>query len=120
MQRIPLLPHVQSRQCPPGAADRIERAPLAALEKPRFTKRLLDQLLGFLERLFRQVLKGKTAERQRDAGLHAVTANVGQLERATTEVTHDSIRPMEARDDSERGQLRLALAGDHLNPGATD
>ena len=52
--------------------------------------------------------------------LHAVAVNVGQLERAAAEVADDPVRPMEAGDHAERGQLRLALAGDHLDLGAAD
>ena len=51
VQRIAGLPHVQPGERAPGAADGVEGAALAALEQARAAKRLLDDLLGLLERL---------------------------------------------------------------------
>src|SRR5262245_50022236 len=120
MQRITLLPHVESRERPPCAADRVERASFSALEQLRLAQGLLHQLVGLLERFLRQVLQGQATERQRDAWLHPMASNVSQLERAAAEVPHEPVRLMETGDHAKRGEFRLALAGDHLDPGAAD
>ena len=52
--------------------------------------------------------------------LDAMAVNVGQLERAAAEIADDAVRAVEARDHAERGEFRLALAGDHLDLGAAD
>ena len=120
MQRIAGLPHVQARQRAPGAADRIKRAAGAGLEQVRAAERLLDDLLGLLERFRGDVLQREPAERQRDAGPDAMAADIGELERSAAEITHDAVRPMKAGHDPERAQLGLALAGDQLDLGAAD
>src|SRR5215813_15381617 len=49
-----------------------------------------------------------------------MATNVGQLARATAQVSHEPVRPMEPGDNAERGEFRLALARDHLDLGAAD
>src|SRR4029079_8372911 len=68
----------------------------------------------------RKVLKRKSAQRKRQAGLHVMAAHFGELERAATQVADDSIRPVKAGNHPEGGKLRLALAGKNGNFGAAD
>ena len=53
-------------------------------------------------------------------GLHARAVDIDQFERAAAEVADDAVGPVEAGDDAERGQLGLALAGEHVDLGAAD
>ena len=120
VQRIAGLRHVQLRQRAPGAADRVEGAALAALQQLDVVERVLDDLLGLLDRAAGAVLQGEAAERQRDAGLDAAAVDVDQFERAAAEIADDAVRPVEAGDHAERRQFGLALAGDHVDLGAAD
>ena len=83
-------------------------------------ERLLDDLLGLLDRLRRDVLQREPAERKRHAGPDALPVHLGEFERAAAEVADDAVRPVEAGDHAERGQLRLALAGEHVDLDAAD
>ena len=120
VERIAGLPHVQPGERAPGAADGVERAPAAVLQQLRAAERLLDDLLGLLERFLGNILQRQAAERQRDAGLDAMVVDIGELERAAAEIAHDAVRPMKAGHDPERAQLGLALAGDQRDLGAAD
>ena len=53
-------------------------------------------------------------------GLMRRAVHVDQFERAAAEIADDAVRPVEAGDHAERGQLGLALAGQHLDLGAAD
>ena len=66
------------------------------------------------------VLQREAAERQRHAGPDPVPVDVGQLERAAAEIADDAVGLVEAGDDAERGQFRLALAGEDVDLGAAD
>ena len=46
---------------------------------------------------------------------HAPAVDVDKLERAAAEVADHAVRPVHAGDDAERGQFRLALAGEHVD-----
>ena len=46
---------------------------------------------------------------------HARAVDVDQLERAAAEVADDAVGLVHAGDDAERGQFRLALAGEHVD-----
>jgi hypothetical protein len=106
---------VQPRDRAPGAADRVEIAAPAALQDRGMTKFLADDLLCVGDGFLRQVLQREAAERQRDAGFQPVPAHVGQFQRAAAEVADDAVGFMESGNDSERGQFRLALAGQHAD-----
>ena len=120
MQRVPGLRHVQSRKRTPGAADRVEGSALATPQERHFGKRVLDQLLGLLDRTRRTVLQREAAERQRGPGFQAMTMHVDQFERTTAEVADDAVGAVEARYHTKRGQFRLARTGDHVDLGAAD
>ena len=92
VERIAGLPHVQPRERAPGAADGVEGAPAAVLQQLGAAERLLDDLLGLLERFLGNVLQRQAAERQRDAGLDAVVVDIGELERAAAEIADDAVR----------------------------
>jgi hypothetical protein len=115
MQRVAGLPHVQSRQRPPGAADGVETAVLAALEHRQAGERPLDVFLGLLQRFCRDVCQGKTAERSGQAVPHAPAVDVDKLERAAAEVADYAVGQMQAGDDAERSQLRLARPGQYVD-----
>ena len=83
-------------------------------------ERILDDLLGLLDRAAGAVLQGEAAERQRGAGLDAGAVDIDQFERAAAEIADDAVGTMETGDDAERGQLGLALAGDDVDLGAAD
>ena len=101
-------------------ADCVERAPLAALEQRHAVQRLAHDLLGFFHRALGEVLQRKTAERKRHAAADALSAHIDEFERAATEIAHDTVRLMQSRDDTERGILRLLLAGEHRDVLAAD
>ena len=86
----------------------------------RVGERLCDDLLGLLERLRGDVLQRQAAERQRDAVLTRVAVDLDQLERAAAEIADDAVRLVEAGHHAERGQFRLALAGEDVDLGAAD
>ena len=46
--------------------------------------------------------------------------DVGEFERAAAEIADDAVGLVEAGDDAERGEFRLALAGEHVDLGAAD
>ena len=120
VQRIAHLRHVQLGERPPGAADRVEGAALAASQQLEVVERILDDLLGLLDRAAGAVLQRKAAERQRGAGLDAGAVDIDQFERAAAEVADDAVGTMKAGNHAERGQLGLALAGNHVDLGAAD
>ena len=51
---------------------------------------------------------------------HAGAMHVDQFERTAAEVADDAVRSVNAGDDAERGQVRLARARQHLDRGAAD
>ena len=120
VQRIAVLPHVQPGERAPGAADGVEAAPLALVQQIRLLKRLLDDLLRLLDRLRRDVLQRKPAERERHAALGAMAVDFGEFERAAAEIAHDAARLVEAGHDAERRKLGLPLAGQHVDLDAAD
>ena len=120
VERIAGLPHVQPRQRAPGAADGIECAALALAENVEALEGIGDQLLGLLDRLAGQVLQGQAAERQRQTVPHAGTVHVDQFERAAAKIADNAVRLVDTGDDAERGEMRLALARQDFDFGATD
>ena len=68
MERIAGLRHVKLGERPPGAADGVEGAALAASQELDVIERVLDDLLGLLNRVAGAVLQGEAAERQRVPG----------------------------------------------------
>src|SRR5271166_575566 len=104
VQRVTGLPHMQPCQRPPGTADGVKGAALSVLQHASVLERGLDDLFRFLDRLRRNVLQRETAERQRHAGLDAVTMNIGELKRAAAEIADDPIRLVKTGYDAERRQ----------------
>src|SRR5262249_61434342 len=111
---------VRARPPPPGAADRVERAALAAGEEPRVAERLAYQLLGPLDLFLGNVLQRQSTKGQRDPGLDPVPVDVGELERAAAEIADDAVGAMKAGDHTEGGQFGLALAGDDVDLGSAN
>ncbi|MHC2462963.1 hypothetical protein ACVIHD_001975 [Bradyrhizobium embrapense] len=120
LERVAALDDVDARQRTPGAADRVEGATATGLELGNAEQFVLDDAFSTLERLVREVLQCKAAERQRHAAAHAVAPDVDQFERAAAEVADDAVRIVHARDDAERRQLRFARSGENLDLGAAD
>ena len=56
------------------------------------------------------VLQRQAAERQRHAAADAAALHVDQLERTAAEIADDAVGLVDAGDDAERGQFRLARA----------
>jgi hypothetical protein len=90
------------------------------LEQARRAERLAHDLLGLLHRLFRKVLQREAAERQRDAVAQLVAVHIDELERAAAEIADDSVGAIDARHHAERGEPRLARAGQNLDLLAAD
>ncbi len=83
MQRVAVLEHVQARQRPPCAANRIEGTPGEPGENGRAVHGLAHDLLRLAHGAGGAVLKRKAAQRQRDAFVrHARTADIHQFQRA--------------------------------------
>jgi len=120
MKRIAGLPHMQPRERAPSAADGIEGPTFAIFERAGILQRPPDDLLGLLDRLRRDVLQREPAQRKRQAGLHPMPLDLGQLERAAAEVADDPVGLVKARHDTERGKFGLALAGEDVDLGATN
>ena len=112
VERIVALAHMQPGERAPGAANGVEGAPAQFGERPRLGERLARDAAGVSRRTFRGVHQGETAERQG----HAIAANaaddVDEFERAAAEIADHAIGRVNGRNDSERGQLRLAPAGE--------
>ena len=120
MQRISGLPHVQPRQRPPGAADRVESTVLAAFEHRQSAERFLDEFFRLLDRFCRNVGQGETAERPGQAAPRARAVDIDELERAAAEIADHAVRLMHAGDHAERGQFRLARARKDVDLGSHD
>ena len=120
VQRITGLPHVQSRQRPPRAADRVESAILAALEHRKADQALLDEFFGLLQRLRRDVRQRQAAERPRQTVTRAGAPHVDEFERAAAEIADHAVAAMDAGNDAERGEFGFARAGQHLDFNAED
>ena len=110
--------HVQTGNGAPGAADRVEGA-AAALVDPGHAR---DRLVGDVDRLLDPALGGveqpQAAERQRGGPAQRLAFDPDQLEAAAAEVAGDPVRRAEAHHDAVGSELRLALAGEHLDAGA--
>src|SRR5262249_45703311 len=76
--------------------------------------------VGLLDRTRGDVLQRESAQRKRLAVTEAVTAQVGEFERAAAQVTDYAVRPMDAGNDAERRKLSLAFAGNHLDVARAD
>src|SRR6185369_11096287 len=111
---------MQPRQRAPGAADGVKCAPFARFQQRQLIEGSLDDLLGFFERAPGQVLQREAAERQRDPAADARAVYVDQFERAAAEIADDAVRLVDAGDDAERRELRLAAAGEDGDLGAAD
>ena len=120
VQRVAGLRHVEPGERAPGAADRVEYAALARLDVRHLRQRLPDDLVRLLDRFSGAVLQREAAERQRGAALDACAFHVDQFERAAAEIADDAVRPMKAGHHAERGELRFAFAGDHVDMRAAD
>ena len=107
VQRIAGLPHVQTRQRTPGAADRIKGPALAALEHCKTGQGFLDDLFRLLQRFRGNIGERQTAQRTREAIACASAANVDQLKRTAAEIAHDAIAAVHAGNDAERRKLGL-------------
>jgi len=83
---------VDARQRAPGAADRVEGAAPARLQRREAAELRGDDLLRLLQRLLRDVLQREPAERQRLALADVMAADVDQFERAAAEVADDAVR----------------------------
>ena len=75
---------------------------------------------AFLSDLPAMSCKRQAAERQRQAVAHARAVHVDQFERTAAEIADDAVRLVNAGDDAERGEMRLALARQHLDRRAAD
>src|SRR5271157_3194155 len=106
---------MQPRERTPGAADRIEVSILAGLEHRQSAERLLDEFIGFLERLCRDVGERKTTERAGQAVARARAAYIDEFERAAAEIADHAVGAMHARNHAERGELSFASAGQNLD-----
>jgi hypothetical protein len=120
MQRISGLRHVQAGERTPRAADRVKRSALAQLDMRHLCQCLPDDLVRLLDRFSGAVLQRQAAKRQRSAALDAGIFHVDQFERAAAEIADDPIGPVKAGHDAERGELRFAFAGDHVDMRAAD
>src|SRR5207248_5997404 len=120
LERIAALDDVDARQRAPGATDRIEGAAAAGLELWDTGNLAFDDTLGALQRPMRGILQSEAAQRQRDAAVHAVLADVDQFERTAAEVTDDTVGIVEAGDHAKRRQFRLARAGEDFDWCAAD
>ena len=72
------------------------------------------------ERFVRQVLQRQASERQRDAAADAAAMHVDQFERTAAEIADDAVGIVDAGDDAERGQFRLARPRQDFNGNAAD
>ena len=118
VERIVPLPHVQLRQRPPGASDRVERPALEGLDGRTAGDELAGDLLRPFGRVLRRVGQGQAAERHRDAMAELQLLDLDQLEGAAAEVAHDPVGLVERRCDPERREFGLAAAADEFDPGA--
>ena len=117
VQRIAGLPHVQARQRPPRAADRIEGAVLAPPEHRQAAECFFDEFFRLLDRLCRNIRQRQAAERPRQALARARAADVDQLQRTAAEIADDAIGAVHAGNHAERGELGLLRAREHLDVG---
>src|SRR5262245_38624793 len=115
VKRIAGLPHVQPRERAPGAADRVERSVFAVVQHVEVFEGFFDESLRFLERLAGDVLERKATERQRYAAAHARAVDVDKLQRTTTEVTDNTVRPVDSGHNSKRREMSLALPGKYCD-----
>ncbi len=99
---------VQACEGAPGAADRIKGTALKAPERPRPLEGLAGDALRLLDRAAAEGLQGEDADLKGDAGADLAPGDLGQFQAATAEVADDAVGLVEARDDAERGELRLA------------
>src|SRR3954471_7071427 len=96
MKRIAAGGHMQPRQSPPRAADRVEAASvqLAKLRRPR--ERFAHDALGFLKRPSRQVLQGKAAKLEGHALPDLCADNIDELQAAAAEIADHAVRTMKS------------------------
>ncbi len=115
VQRVAGLPHVQPRQRPPRAADRIEGAVLRGFEHRQGAEDLLDELFRLFHGFRRNISQSQAAERPRQPAPGARAADIDQLQRAAAEIADHPVGFMHAGNDAKRRQLRLARAREHVD-----
>ena len=116
VQRIAGLPHVQPRQRAPGAADRVEGAPLAVLRaggRPRAPSATIFS--AFLSDFDEMSCSARPPSGSVTPGFDPLAVDVGQFERAAAEIADDAVGLVEARHHPERRQFRLALAREDVD-----
>src|SRR5690349_6967644 len=86
MEWITGLPHVQTRERAPSAADRVKSAIFAVMQHVEVFENLLDIFFGFLEGLPGNILQRKSAQRQGHTAAYARAMHIDQLERSAAKV----------------------------------
>ena len=113
VQRIAALRHVQLRERPPGAADRVEGAPLepvcSCCAPSSASRTIFSAFLS--EPPERPAGRGRRAAVVTPAP-RACPCDVDELERAAAEVADDAVRLVEARDRRRAPRARASRSPD--------
>ena len=79
---------------------------------------LVGEVDGLVDPAGGGIEQPQAAERQRGGLPQGVAVDVDELEAAAAEIAGNAVGGAEAHHDALRGQLGLALAGEHLDAGA--
>jgi hypothetical protein len=120
IQLVATVVHVEARERPPRAADRVESPVFQPAQDGRAVERSPRQLPRGFERAARCRRQAQAAELQAVAGADLAPFHIGQLQAAAAEVAGDAVGVLEARDDAERGNARLVGAGEDGHLPAAD
>src|SRR5258707_187774 len=83
-------------------------APAAGLELGDIGNFGLDDPLGALQRLVRQILQRQTSERQRHPAANPIAPDVDQFQRSAAEIANDAVRLVNTGNDAQRREFGFA------------